>query len=354
MQRCIEVVVLAVLALSQALGTSAWATPVAEPLERPAIGVVRLDQVAFQAVTPAGDRLVAVGERGVIALSDDEGRSWRQANVPVSVGLTAVAFPTPTLGWAVGHYGVVLHSRDAGETWNLQLDGVQAAQVVADSLPASGGSRRVARLVEDGPDKPFLDLFFPSSREGFVIGAYGLMFHTIDGGKNWRSLTLDLPNPEGLHLYVVRAGGNALYVAGEQGFAMRSDDGGKNFRRLATPYSGSWFTAQVDNDGGVVLAGLRGNAFRSTDRGASWRAMALPAPVSVTAMIKGAGGALLLANQAGQVFIADSQGLSVAPKSLPALPTPTGIWVAKDGGMVIATLRGMRREPTNGDNVVAR
>ncbi len=250
-----------------AFADAARAAPVAEPLDRPATLVRQPERAAFQAVAAAGGRLVAVGERGVIALSDDKGASWRQAKVPVSVALTAVTFPTPTLGWAVGHYGVVLHSRDGGESWVKQLDGVAAARIVTDSLPKDGSSHRIGQLVEEGPDKPFLDLFFPTAETGFIVGAFGLALRTDDGGKSWSSLTLDLPNPDGLHLYAIRAGADALYIAGEQGLLLRSDDDGRGFRRLSTPYRGSWFTAAVDASGALVLGGLRGNAFRSTDRG---------------------------------------------------------------------------------------
>ncbi|WP_298378909.1 YCF48-related protein [Azospirillum sp.] len=332
----------------------ARAAPVAEPLDRPATLVRQPERAAFQAVAAAGGRLVAVGERGVIALSDDKGASWRQAKVPVSVTLTAVAFPTPTLGWAVGHYGVVLHSRDGGESWVKQLDGVAAARIVADSLPKDGSSHRIGQLVEEGPDKPFLDLFFPTAETGFIVGAFGLALRTEDGGKSWTSLTLDLPNPDGLHLYAIRAGaisaGNeALYIAGEQGLLLRSDDGGRGFTRLSTPYRGSWFTAAVDASGALVLGGLRGNAFRSTDRGESWQPIELPAPVSVTAAgAGGASGRLLLANQAGQILTARPDGGSMAPLPTPPLPTPTGLLDSGDGGLVVATLRGLWRVPLSG------
>ena len=38
----------------------------------------------------AGSRLVVVGERGHILVSTDDGASWRQADVPTRVLLTAV------------------------------------------------------------------------------------------------------------------------------------------------------------------------------------------------------------------------------------------------------------------------
>lgn len=339
---------LAALALSTApvvAAHSASAKGVAPPLERPAVTAARPEGAAYQALTAAGDRLVAVGERGVIILSDDGGATWRQAKVPVSVTLTAVSFPTPKTGWAVGHYGVVLNSRDGGETWVVKLDGVRAAEAVVQEVPPGGISHRAGRLVEDGPDKPFLDLFFPSAEEGFVVGAYGLMLHTVDGGRSWRSLTLGLPNREGNHLYAIRSGGGSIWVAGEQGLILRSDDGGKSFEEVDSPYEGSWFVAAVDEVGGVTLAGLRGNAYHSDDRGASWRPVPLHVPVSVTALTRTAGGELLFGNQAGQLFASDPGATSIAPRSVDPLPTPTGIRVGRDGGLVLATLRGMRRLP---------
>src|SRR5512142_193863 len=43
-------------------------------------------------VATAGKRLVAVGDRGIVTYSDDQGQTWLQADVPVSVMLTAVYF----------------------------------------------------------------------------------------------------------------------------------------------------------------------------------------------------------------------------------------------------------------------
>jgi AraC family transcriptional regulator len=42
--------------------------------------------------------------------------------------------------------------------------------------------RNAELLVSDGADKPFLDLYFKNDREGLGVGAYGLIFQTIDGG----------------------------------------------------------------------------------------------------------------------------------------------------------------------------
>jgi len=68
----------------------------------------------------------------LIAYSDDDAQTWQQASVPVSLTLTSVFFANPQLGWATGHEGVILVTRDGGETWEVQLTG---AQILEQSLP---------------------------------------------------------------------------------------------------------------------------------------------------------------------------------------------------------------------------
>ncbi|MCD7083180.1 hypothetical protein LRQ11_32305, partial [Pseudomonas sp. MAFF 311095] len=53
-------------------------------------------------VVHAGKRLVAVGDRGHILYSDDQGSTWTQAKVPTRQLLTAVFFVDDKQGWAVG------------------------------------------------------------------------------------------------------------------------------------------------------------------------------------------------------------------------------------------------------------
>src|SRR5512134_1715805 len=81
--------------------------PVGPALERPALASRHAQRSVLLGAAQAGARLVAVGERGIVLLSDDEGAHWEQVPVPVSVSLTAVRFADERLGWAVGHGGVV-------------------------------------------------------------------------------------------------------------------------------------------------------------------------------------------------------------------------------------------------------
>jgi photosystem II stability/assembly factor-like uncharacterized protein len=330
--------------------------PVPEADVRPAHQVVNPEKALIQAVTRAGRRLVAVGERGLVLLSDDEGQNWRQAEVPVSVTMTAVTFPTPKQGWAVGHFGLVLHSEDGGETWQIQLNGVKAAKLVlaeaeakvkpvaADDQSMARELRNARRLVEDGPDKPFLDVLFFDVKHGIVIGAYNLIFATDDGGATWNPLAGRVPNPGARHLYTIRAAGGSLYLAGESGLVIRSDDGGASFKRLGTPYDGSYFTLAARGDK-VVVGGIRGNAYRSSDKGKTWHKIELPVPASLTTSLLvddgSAQGRLLLANQAGQILVSEDMGRSFAALPLAPLPPVTALSCVDDGKLVVATLMGI-------------
>lgn len=322
-------------------------------LDLPARENARAQHSLQLAVCAAGERLVAVGERGLVMLSEDAGRNWRQArNVPVSVALTDVHFVSASHGWAVGHSGVVLHSADGGETWQRQLDGNQAAVVIRDDARrradageegAAAALRSAEYLVSDGPDKPFLGVRFSDERNGYVVGAYGIALATRDGGKSWQSLVGSIPNPRGKHLYQVRAEGAALLVSGEQGALFRSDDAGASFSVIETPYEGTFFGALELRGDALLAYGLRGNAWRSDDAGASWEQVELGQPNTVTTSLQLADGALLLADEGGRLLRSDNAGRSFVSLPVSGGTGITGMTETADGALVLSGARGLAR-----------
>ena len=310
-------------------------------LAEPALHSPKALNAAMLAVTHAGPRLVAVGERGTVLLSDDGAKRWRQASVPVQVTLTAVRFIDERRGWAVGHLGVILKSEDGGESWVKQLDGVQAAKLVA-----AGGDERTKRFAEEGPDKPFFDVDFIDAQHGFAVGAYNLAFATVDGGQHWTPMLSRLPNPKSLHLYGVRASGGHVYIAGEQGLLMASGDGGESFSALPVAYKGSYFGLLAARSGALIAYGLRGNAWRSADQGASWTRLDTGLQTSISAALELDGGELALLAQTGELLRSRDEGRSFTKTAPSGGPLPAAGLAAADGGaLVIASLRGMRRQP---------
>ncbi|MFZ2987457.1 WD40/YVTN/BNR-like repeat-containing protein [Ideonella sp.] len=332
------------------LPLAGWAAaPDLDPLTHAAAMHVRATTSVVLALGRAGTRLVAVGERGTILLSDDEGQSWRQTACPVSVSLTGVSFGDDRNGWIVGHGQVVLHSSDGGQNWVRQLDGTQVAQIELSAAKASRDAeliRTAERLVGEGADKPFLDVHFFDANHGLVIGAYGSILATEDGGKTWRSRRAEMPNPGSRHLYRIHRRGEAaspeLWLCGEQGLLCRANGREAAFTLVPTPYKGSFF-GMASTRATLLVHGLRGNLWRSTDGGASWARVEMPAPVTLTAATVLSDASLVLVDEAGKLLRSTDEGASFTAVSLAKAAAFTDVLPARDGAVVLASARGPLR-----------
>ncbi len=290
----------------------------------------------------AGKRLVAVGQRGHILTSDDTGRTWQQADVPVSSDLLAVHFPTAEAGWAVGHDGVVLHSADAGRTWQRQLDGRALGELLAAAYSQGSDAKWFAeakRFAAQGAENPLLDVCFQDARNGYVVGAFGLVLRTADGGRTWTPLLHATDNPKGLHLYAVRRIGDAVYIAGEQGTLLKWD--GSRFAALASPYAGTLF-GLVGNERAVLAHGLRGNVVRSTDGGRSWAAVPTGVGVGLTASAVDALGRFVIVSHAGHVLVSSDDGASFVARPLERTVPAAAVGGGDAGMLVVAGPRGVQ------------
>ncbi len=322
-------------------GLSAPVHAVQDVLETTAVKTSLAASSLLLDVAKAGDRLVAVGGRGHIIFSDDEGRNWEQASVPVTVLLTSVSFVDNKHGWAVGHSGVVLHSNDGGATWLKQFDGDSANQMIItqsekqleefEALVANASEDELEDLeyeleeasyaVEDaradaevGASKPLLDVLFSSPKEGFAVGAYGYLFKTSDGGKTWQNYGDRIDNPDRFHLNAVnKIAGDTLFIVGEGGTLFRSMDMGESWETLDSPYLGSFFGVSGTQEEGVVLAyGLRGNLFRSEDKGDTWEQVATNTQGTLMSAssdggkkisVVGNSGVVILSRDGGRTFV---------------------------------------------------
>lgn len=307
---------------------------VADPLDRPAADNPRAAQAALLAVTTAGRRVIAVGERGTIVYSDDGGVRWTQAAVPVSQSLTAVFFIDPRRGWAVGHGGVILRSDDAGTRWTKQRDGRRAIPVAAVADRASA---------EDDPDAPLFDVRFLDRDVGLACGAFGTLLKTTDGGENWRDARRFINNPSGRHLYGVAAFRDALYFVGEDGAVFRSGDGGDHFAADYAPRQGTFFGVVAGADR-LVAFGVRGYAIRSADAGWSDRRhVASGDGMSATAAAVLKDGAILIADQAGAVRFSRDGGETFAGNGRRCLPSATAMVDVGDGALIVTAMDGVHK-----------
>ncbi len=241
--------------------------------------------------------MVAVGERGHILISENQGQSWRQANVPTQATLTGVFFHDKNLGWAVGHDAIILRTKDGGENWE-----------------------RLYHAPEQ--ERPLLDVWFRDGENGFAIGAYGLFLMTADGGDTWSSHEIggqgvvadeydEFGEGDDFHLnHIARAGNGRLYIAAEAGTFYRSDDDGETWISLPSPYQGSFFgTLPLENDS-LLLFGLRGHMFRSEDAGHTWEEIETATEAMLTDGLRLSDGTILIAGLGGTLLISQDGGRS--------------------------------------------
>ena len=301
------------------------------------------------AVTRAGDRLVCVGERGSVLLSDDAGAHWHQAaSVPVSAGLTAVRFLTPSEGWAVGHEGVVLRSSDAGEHWLLQMDGLRAAaltlkaaQAMPDGPPRGAAIRSASLLVSDGADKPFLDVQTVMPHTILAVGAYGLAVKSSDGGVTWKSAVADFADPKGLHIYHLANNGEVAFAAGEQGLFLTSRSGSR-YESDGIKHSGTFFGMIAVGRQTFLAYGLAGAVFRTTDNGAHWLKIEAGVQSGLTSAAVLDDGDVVMGAISGQIVISHDGGRHFVPTAF-RLDGPVSGMVQSGSVLILAGRDGPKR-----------
>jgi len=311
-------------------------------------------------IAKAGDRLVTVGYRGHIIYSDDSGKSWQQALVPVSVLLNAVSFVDDTYGWAVGHSGVVLHTSDGGKTWVTQFDGNQANKMVITQIEkrVEDISKKLEQASENeaadieyqleeatfalddskhdaevGASKPFLDVLFSSRTEGFAVGAYGYFFKTKDGGKTWENYGTRIANSDRFHLNSInRVKGGALFIVGEAGIIFRSKDDGENWEVIESPYTGSFFGVTGTHERDVVIAfGLRGHLYRSQNAGDSWTKIETGSEGALMSAAVSKDGDISVVGNSGTVLFSKDGGRSFAEEiRIDRLSNTSAVFIGSD------------------------
>ena len=284
-----------------------------------------------------GGKIIVVGERGHILISEDDGKSWQQQPVPTRVTLTSVFFTDPANGWAAGHDSMILRTSDGGRHWH---------EVYSDP----------------GDERPILDLWFRDAMHGYAIGAYGLFLMTHDAGKSWQhvafnpaTLILDNMHQEDpwaeeeevwvdFHLNQISATENGrILIAAEAGNIYRSDDGGRSWLSLPSPYEGSFYGSLSLGYGKVLLFGLRGHLFLSNNTGNSWTSLVSNTQATLNDGVRLRDGRIVLGGLAGTLLISEDQGQSFKLHAQADRAGIARVLQANDGALILIGETGVKR-----------
>ena len=248
-------------------------------------------------VARVGERLIAVGERGHVLLSADQGNSWIQAiGVPSRTMLTSLCFADTGRGWAVGHDEIILSTRDHGRTWMRSHYAPESQQ-------------------------PLLAVLCLDSQHVIAVGAYGSFFETRDGGVNWQARKFSYTRaakpaatnadvPPDYHLNCIAATEKYLFIGAESGQIFRSADSGASWQQLPSPYKGSFFGLLPLNGDSLLVFGLRGNLFRTRDAGETWQKIETGATAMLTDGARLRDGTIVVVGLSGTVIASRDGGTS--------------------------------------------
>ena len=302
---------------------AAWTLPAsaADP-DGPARIRTKAAHALFNDVTLAGKRLVAVGERGHVLLSDDQGLGWRQAAVPTRATLTAVHATDARTLWAVGHGGLILKSDDGGEHW---------ARVAGDA-----GGKEVLLSIRVEPDG-----------RGLAVGGFGYAMRTSDGGAHWDHGTLLDGEAGERHLnHIFVSAARTWLIAAEGGVVLRAEGGGASgqaWQAVKTPYAGSLWSGASIGMAGLLACGMRGHIVHSVDDGRSWAVKAVEGAGSLTAIALLAEGQCVIAGLDGTLLRGNTRegryGLQIREDH----STLTGLAILSPSLLVASGSAGMQR-----------
>ena len=297
----------------------------ADVLDMPAQRIDERLPAPVLSVARVADSLISVGPHGLIQRSTDAGKTWQQVASPVSSDLTQVRFADDRNGWIVGHDSLVMHSGDAGLSWQVQLDGrsllkllnafyqaraeqgdAEAASMLGEFTAAASSSATPGVLAA-----PFLDVLFDGHGNGFAVGAFGMILHSADNGGTWEPWVERSDNDRRMHLYGLAQRDGVFYVSGEQGLLLKQDVAGQRFTRVELPYSGTLFGVSAVDDL-LLVHGLRGNLYVSRDDGQQWQKIDTGLNSSLVSIVA-QGEQLIVVSQGGQLLALDRRTLVPTP-----------------------------------------
>jgi photosystem II stability/assembly factor-like uncharacterized protein len=199
--------------------------------EEPAAAILpKAAEGTVSSLVHVGEELIAVGERGH-AFHWDGGLV--QEPFPAQSYLTSVATDGKGNAWAVGYDSVIALRSAETHTWEIRQ-----------------------RLPEQ--QTPFFSISFLDSQHGIAVGAYGLVYHTIDGGAQWQQLQLTEEDP---HLFQAKSDGSTWTLAGEFGTVMQVSKTGELIKSYETGVDYTFFGIEMLGEENWIAYGLLGRVF---------------------------------------------------------------------------------------------
>jgi photosystem II stability/assembly factor-like uncharacterized protein len=244
----------------------------------------------------SGGRAWAVGKNGLILHTNDGGRNWEKQTSGTARALSAVSFADHRVGFVVGSGGIILSTQDGGLSWKKMrssgtgnyLLGVQALDETKACAVGAFGTflstsdegttwvkcnfsweKLIPQIIEElfaGLEPNLNAVYFVTKEVGWIVGEFGLVMHTRDGGRNW-TVQRSGSNLAPLFAVIFRDERRG-WAMGQRGTLIWTKDGGQH-----------WFPSKLETDEDLYAASFEGECMvvvgdrvflKSEDGGSTW------------------------------------------------------------------------------------
>jgi len=223
-----------------------------------------------------------VGEDGIILHTIDGGDSW-EVQYPTDKDLRSVDFVDEMTGWAVGKSGTILHTVDGGTSWseqNSETSKTLYSVIFIDEnsgwvagksgtiLQTNDGGNNWSQQ-ESGTGMRLEDITFIDSQKGWCVGAQGTILFTDDGGEHWITIDSGLSN-EPWFYSVCFIDSLEGWIVGVSGIILKTTNGGDNWSILYSEIQTTLCDVLfLNNDLGWAV-GKEGKIISTIDGGENW------------------------------------------------------------------------------------
>lgn len=191
----------------------------------------------------------------------------------VTTPLLDVWFENERSGYALGAYGILMHTSDTGATWQLLSDRLDnpdnyhlygVARSAAGTLLVAGEAGTLLRSRDSGdtwdrPVSPYQGSFFGivAAQDGSLLsfGLRGNVFRSTDEGDSWSQV--DTGDDRTLLAGTVLSNGQ-LVLVGSAGAVLVSSDNGASFETISTSGNRVYSGVTETSEGKLLLVGFGG------------------------------------------------------------------------------------------------
>lgn len=272
---------------------------------------------------PDQQRLAAIGENGLLLLSDDGGNQWQKIDLPTAAELTDFISVSPSLTLIACADGSFLRSENIEAQWervtthssayitrlfyDLDQNTLIALSAEGEILLSDDGGKLWAPVAH--AHEYLTDIVQLSSNKKLLVsGANGTLLQSNNGGRTWSSLpSLTSTSIDG----IMAITDTSIIAYGEGGLLLQSNDAGNSWTLIKEPITDFVHQLLQTSSDTWLAAGAKGLLINSSNHGQDWQSIASvqhQTDYFLSLISDKKSGALLAAGPPGTVLVSNDQG----------------------------------------------